>query len=136
MRDADSESKPRNGRKDKEAMPISDTDKWQSWLDANKDPYGGACIQVARRVMELLDAEPGDFDTHKIICQADDESGAGGITGYMAGCVANMVSQCHSRGEEFRRKWNLDNQLGDEGEKANEGGGTLNPALLNIGPAS
>ena len=45
-----------------------------------------------------------------------------------------MVSKCHSRGEEFRKKWNLDNQIGDEGEKANEGKGVLNPALLCFGP--
>ena len=81
--------------------------------------------------MEILDDEKS-FDCHKIICQADDEVGAKGITGFMAGCVAQMVSQCHSRGEEFRKQWNLDNRINNEGEKANESGGVLNPALLNI----
>ncbi|MFH0777868.1 MAG: hypothetical protein V2A71_04470, partial [Candidatus Eisenbacteria bacterium] len=116
-------------------MPIVDTVAWKSWEDANKDPYGGCCVNVAREVMRLLDAEPGDFDPHKIICRADDNIRAGGITGFMAGCVAGMVSKCHSRGEEFRRKWNRFNQIGTEGDEANDkGGAVLNPALLSISP--
>jgi hypothetical protein len=113
-------------------MPIIDQVIWQSWVDANKDPYGVACVNVARRVMEILDEEPGDFDSHTIICRADNETKTGGITGLMAGAVASMVSQCHSRGEEFRRKWNLSNQIHNEGDKANDEGGVLNPALLCI----
>jgi len=113
-------------------MPIIEQEKWDKHVKINDDPYGGACVRVAHRVMEILDEEPGEFDCHKIICRADDESKAGGITGFMAGCVASMVGQCHSRGEEFRRKWNIDQQIGDEGGKANKKGTTLNPALLFI----
>jgi len=112
-------------------MPIIKKEDWNKWVENNKDPYGKACVDVAKKVMEILD-EVEDFDTHKIICQADNEIDAGGITGFMAGCVAQMVSHCHSRGEEFRRKRNKDNQIGDEGDKANEGKGVINPALLNI----
>ena len=114
-------------------MPITDEKGWQECQDKNTDPYGGCCVNVARRVMEILDEEPGDFDTHEIICRADKDIKAGSITGFMAGCVANMVSCCHSRGDEFRRKWNTDNQIRDEGDKANKRGGVLNPALLVIG---
>ena len=39
---------------------------------------------------------------------ADNETNTGSITGFMAGCVARMVSHCHSRGEEFRKAWNFD----------------------------
>ena len=52
--------------------------------------------------------------------------------GRNSGCVAQMVSRCHARGEEFRKKWNVDNQIGNEGDEANEAEGVLNPALLNI----
>jgi hypothetical protein len=114
-------------------MPVIDTDAWQSWVDANKDAYGKCCVDVARRVMRFLDGEPGEFDCHDLITRADTDIEAGGITGFMAGAVAAMVSKCHSRGEEFRRKWNCDTQIGDEGDKANESGGILNPALLKIG---
>ena len=114
-------------------MPVTNQKKWDECVEINKDAYGGCCVNVARQVMKILDEEPSDFDTHKIICRADEEVKASGITGFMAGCVAQMVSQCHSRGEEFRQKWNKDNQIKDEGDKANKGNGVLNPAILEIG---
>ena len=112
-------------------MPIIKVEDWESWVKNNKDDYGKCCVDVARRVMEVLD-EGKPFDPDDIINKADNDIKAGGITGFMAGCVAQMVSHCHSRGEEFRKKWNLSNQIGNEGDKANEGKGVLNPALLNI----
>jgi len=113
-------------------MKLKDPQAWQEWQDSNKDPYGNACIMVARRVMEILDDDK-EFDCHTIISQADRETNAGGISGFMAGAVASMVSQCHERGEEFRKQWNKDLQIEDEGDKANEKeGAVLNPALLNI----
>ena len=78
--------------------------------------------------MEILDIET-DFDPHEIICRADDETETGGITGFMAGAVASMVSQCHSRGEEFRKAWNHDigKTTGQE-----DSDGVLNPALVTF----
>jgi hypothetical protein len=115
-------------------MPITNKKEWNKCVKINKDPYGKCCVDVARKVMSILDKEKGDFDCHKIICRADDEIKAGGITGFMAGCVAQMVSKFSSRGEEFRKKWNKDNQIGTEGDEANKSGGCLNPALLTISP--
>lgn len=114
-------------------MPIKDEKLWKSWEDSNKDPYGNACIQVAHRVMEILDTEPGPFDANKLILRADKEMKVGGITGFMAGAAASMISQCHSRGEEFRASWNHETQIGNEGDKATKRKQTLNPALLRIG---
>ena len=84
-------------------MSITNQEEWDNAVKVNDEPYGKACVDVARRVMEILD-EGNDFDCHEIIYQADRDTKTGGITGFMAGCVANMVSVCHSRGEEFRRK--------------------------------
>lgn len=56
-----------------------------------------------------------------------------GITGYMYGCAVSALAHFWENGEELRRWHNLDAQLGNEGEAANESGGTLNPAILNIG---
>ena len=112
-------------------MPITNTAAWESYEKANTDPYSKACVDVAREVMRLLD-ERESFDPHDIIREADKNIEAGGVTGFMAGAAAQMVSKCHSRGEEFRRAWNLDTQIGDEGAKANDSGGVLNPALLNV----
>ena len=110
---------------------MKDQVAWQKWVDANQDDYGKCCVDVARRVMEILD-EGKDFDVHSIISQADDDVNAKGITGFMAGCIAQMVSVCHERGEEFRRAWNKFNQIKDEGDRANESGEVLNPALLRF----
>jgi hypothetical protein len=114
-------------------MPITKKKDFNEWVKNNKDPYGKGCVDVAREVMRLLDMPNyADFDVFKILSDADDNVDVG-ITGFMAGCVAQMVSHCHSRGEEFRKKWNLAYQIRDEGKKANEGKGVLNPALLNLG---
>jgi len=109
-------------------MPITKQEDWQKWVEANQDPYGATCINVARQVMKILDEEQ-EFDPHVIICRADEETNTGGITGFMAGAVAQMVSQCHSRGEEFRKAWNK-NIGGDTRQEESEG--VLNPAILII----
>lgn len=108
---------------------LKNPDAWKEWRDNNTDAYGGACVRVAYNVMKKLDDGEPIADVHELICDADD---VGGITGFMAGAVASMVSGCHERGEEFRRLWNGDVAIGDEGGKANDSGGVLNPALLNI----
>lgn len=114
-------------------MAIQDVEKWNNYITKNKDSYGKCCVDVAREVMRLLDAQPAvDFNPSTIITQADKNIEAGGITGFMAGAVASMVSQCHSRGKEFQEKWNLAYQIGDEGEKATAEGETLNPALMSF----
>ena len=115
-------------------MPITNDPLWQSWVEANTDPYGKCCIDVAREVMRRLDAKQGPFDPRLLVNDADKAIKAGGITGAMAGFVASMVAQVHSRGEEFRRAWNRETQIGTEGDEANaKGKGTLNPAFLRVG---
>lgn len=52
-----------------------------------------------------------------------------GITGFMYGCAVSILSACWKHGEDLRRWHNLKTQIRDEGEKANESGGVLNPAL-------
>ena len=112
-------------------MKLKDKKLWVEWVEKNTDAYGLCCVNVARRVMELLDEDltplhdgyyPDIHTPHGLICKADDDIKAGGITGFMAGCVAQMVSQCHDRGEEFRIIWN--------GEYKGEG--TVNPALITV----
>lgn len=57
---------------------IKDQKAWDEHVKINKDDYGKACVDVARRVMEILDEEK-DFDCHKIIDQADEDIDAGGM---------------------------------------------------------
>ena len=108
-------------------MTIVNEKVWKDWEEKNTDSYGKCCVDVARRVMEILD-EGKEFDTHKIICQANDDIDADSITGFMAGCVTEMISKCHIRGEEFRVAWNKDH--GVEEDKAE--GGVVNPAIMTI----
>ena len=107
-------------------MSIAKQEDWEKWVTQNTDPYGKSCVDVAREVMRLLDTpEYQDFDPHRIVCEADKNTKAGGITGFMAGCVAQMVSHCHSRGEEFKKKWN--EQYDDKPRE-----GVINPAIVTL----
>jgi hypothetical protein len=108
---------------------ITNKELWNDYVTKNTDPYGACCIKVASKAMEILDQGEA-FEANKLISEAE---GSEGITGFMAGCVAQMISECHSRGEEFRKKWNTRHQIGSEGDEANKSGGILNPAILNIG---
>ena len=115
-------------------MPIIKQDLWQSWVDANQDDYGGCCVKIAAELMEMLDegVEVTQDSVHGLITTAEKRAGEGGITGFMAGAIASMVNEAHSRGEEFRRAWNKEVAIGDEGDRATEAGATLNPALMTI----
>ena len=104
---------------------------WNDYVSKNKDPYGGVCVKVAKRVMELLDEDetplhngyyPDIHTAHGLICKADDDTNAGGITGFMAGAVAKMVFDCHKRGDEFRKSHNGDIEID----------GVVNHAILTI----
>jgi len=118
-------------------MPITYQADWDKWVGANQDPYGKCCVDVARHAMNILDERGEVGDPDQLITDAENRlpEHEQGITGFMAGAVAAMISGCHSMGDEFRRAWNLKTQIHDEGERANENGGVLNPALLNISTA-
>lgn len=112
-------------------MKLKDKSKWDKYVSLNKDSYGKACVNVAEEVMKLLDKDstplhsgyyPNIHTAHGLICKADDNIKAGGITGFMAGCVAQMVYECHERGDEFRKSHNGDDDID----------GVINPAILTI----
>jgi hypothetical protein len=56
-----------------------------------------------------------------------------GITGFMYGWSVGCLSRAWRHGEQLRRWHNKGTQIGNEGDKANETGGVLNPAILRIG---
>lgn len=118
-------------------MKFKDETAWQKAWDVNDDPYGRAAITFARDWAELMEAriDAGDalIDIARETSHAADTSG---ITGFMYGCAVSILSQTWEHGEELRRWHNLDTQIGTEGEKANDSGGCLNPALMNLGVKS
>ena len=107
--------------------------EWNKGVEVNQDSYGNAVYRFAsewatRMEKEIESGKKVKDIAEKISHEADDE----GITGFMYGCAVSILSQAWKYGEELRRWHNLDTQINNEGEKANEEGGVLNPALLNI----
>ena len=99
----------------------------------NADPYGAGIISFAERWAGLM--ESGIEQGKKIADIARATSSAAdteGITGFMYGEAASTLATFWEHGEELRRWHNLDTQIGNEGEKANAEGGTLNPACLIV----
>jgi hypothetical protein len=120
--------------------PEAQTD-YDKGLANNQDPYGNRCYTYAEEWANLLEKQiaesPSDQSPEAVIAKyakplshlADTD----GITGYMYGVAVSILAHCWIHGELLRRWHNLDTQIGNEGEKANAEGGTLNPALLSIG---
>jgi hypothetical protein len=107
---------------------------WHKGVANNQDPYGNACYRYASEWATRMESEIAKGARIADIAkrtsgEADDE----GITGFMYGCAVNILAHAWVHGEALRLWHNLDTQIGTEGEKANESGGVLNPAILNIG---
>lgn len=122
-------------------MNLKDVAIWNKGVDANTDPYGSAIFSYAKSWAELLEARIPESATSEqvasvIASHAKEDSHKAdteGITGFMYGAAVSILSRCWIYGEELRRWHNLDTQLDTEGEEANKSGGTLNPAIMNIG---
>lgn len=107
----------------------------------SSDGYGKGVVDYAERWADLmekrmpLNVSPEVLqpwfkeNAGKLSHDADTE----GITGFMYGCAVSALSHFWVYGDLLRRWHNLKTQIGDEGVQANESGGTLNPALLNLG---
>lgn len=108
-------------------MNLKNEELWNEWETKNVDPYGKQCVDVARRVMEIMDENPNlNIDASALVHQANkDLPEGGGITGFMAGAVAQMVTGCHSRGEEFNASWNKEYGVDNTD-------GVVNPAIMTI----
>lgn len=116
-------------------MKFKDESAWTEGLKNNQDGYGSAVYRYAGKWATLMEERTGG-DANKIAevaKAASHDADSEGITGFMYGCAVSILAHCWEHGEELRRWHNLDTQIGTEGERANESGGTLNPALLNIG---
>lgn len=117
-----------------ESMTLNDTPEvWEEFQKNNSDGYGAGIMGYAERWACIMEARMKQGD--ELVNIADECSRIAdndGITGFMYGCAVSTLAQCWIHGEALRKWHNKDTQLGDEGDKANENGGTLNPALLNL----
>lgn len=102
-------------------------------LANNTDPYGAEIYRYAERWAGLMEAQMKEGKLLSDIAEATSrEADTSGITGFMYGAAVSTLSYFWQHGEDLRKWHNLDCQIGSEGEKANESGGVLNPALLTI----
>lgn len=117
-----------------ETMQLKDAALWQRCLDNNQDFYGAGINAFANRWALLMEAEIEKGATvadcaEEMNRQADTE----GITGFMYGAAVSTLAAVWIHGEDLRRWHNKDCQIHDEGDRANESGGVLNPAVMVIG---
>ena len=105
--------------------------KWDKCVKVNQqDGYSKCTVDCTIAVGDNLDK---GMEPKKAF---DDGIKGSGLTGFMAGCIAQMIAQFHPRGEELREWWNIDNQINDgEGKKFNKKkGAVINPAIMTISP--
>ena len=115
-------------------MELADKKTWEEFKNKNQDPYGAGVVVYAERWARLMQREMANGKKLEDVAEATSHvADTDGITGFMYGCAVSTLAHCWKFGDELRRWHNLDTQIGNEGEKANESGGVLNPALLNIG---
>jgi hypothetical protein len=115
-------------------MKTVNEEDYNSWKANNSDPYGACGFRYLEAWADLMEAEMAKGKALSEVAEktsyaADTE----GITGPMYGCAVAVLSKCWVHGEELRKWHNIKTQIHNEGETANENGGVLNPALLNIG---
>lgn len=114
--------------KDAEAQAL-----WDKGLANNTDPYGARIYSYAQDWADLMEARMAKGENMgRIAKETSDQADTDGITGFMYGAAVTILAASWVHGDQLRRWHNLDTQLGDEGERANAEGGTLNPAVLNI----
>lgn len=111
------------------------TATWEKGLRNNEAGYGRAVYDFASTWARLMEGRIAQGDTvEKCAEEASHIAAANaGITGFQYGCAVSILAHCWIHGEALRRWSNLREQIGTEGERANETGGVLNPALLTIG---
>lgn len=114
---------------------VRDQAAWDANVKANKnDGYGACCLRYAARWANLMEKRIAAGEQLTDIAEkCSHEADVEGITGFMYGCAVGSLARAWVHGEALRRWHNKETQIGTEGDRANETGGVLNPAILNIG---
>ena len=124
----------KNALKNSGPIELNDSAGWKKFVQSNTDAYGSGVVRYAEKWARLMQSQMSKgCQLHECAEQcshlADDE----GVTGFMHGCAVSALAKCWKHGEELRRWHNKETQIGNEGEKANESGGVINPAMFNLG---
>lgn len=109
-------------------FPVKETaiSDWETYKRVNSEEYGRGIIRYATiwvQYMEYLTKKYG-MKMSEIWDRCSDLANVDGVTGFMYGAAASIISQVWELGEDFRKcynsKWNY------------SGAGTANPAVLTI----
>lgn len=111
-------------------MKMINAELYNSWKANQSGPYGLAVFEFAERWADAMEEKIANAEKLENVAKQLSIEVADGITGFQYGVAVSVLAHCWKYGEQLRRWHNLETQIGDEGEKANESGGILNPALL------
>ncbi len=112
-------------------MRFKDKETWDKGLANQQDDYGVAGYKFAQSWAELMEeAIDRGEKLEDVAKNLSHKAAVEGISGFQYGLAVELLSQVWEHGEELRRWHNLDTQVKNEGDKANENGGVLNPALV------
>lgn len=115
-------------------IELYDEAGWQSFAGNNKDPYGSRVVRYAEEWARLMQSRMASGQTiPECANETSQLANDDGITGFMYGCAVGVLSKVWKHGESLRRWHNKETQIGTEGDRANESGGVLNPAMFSIG---
>lgn len=118
----------------RDTMTILDAEAWEQIKRVNSEnPYSNRCVTYAEEWARLMEVE---IEANQTVAQCASRcshvADHDGITGFMYGMAVSILAKVWRYGEELRRWHNKDVQIGIEGDRANQEGGVLNPALLSI----
>lgn len=116
-------------------MKIKNPEAWKVANDANppSEPYGHRIITYAEDWANFMERDMANGKSLEECAETTSrEADTDGITGFMYGAAVSVLAGVWEHGEELRRWHNLKTQIGNEGERANESGGVLNPALMTF----
>ena len=118
-------------------IELRDEPLWRNQVEINHDGYGKAVVDYAERWARLMQAHLAAGRALVDVAAEDSHTAdVDGITGFQYGCAVQILAQCWAHGEELRRWHNKETQVGDEGDRANDSGGVLNPAVMMVGGPS
>ena len=113
-------------------LRLNDPEGWEKTRIATHEPYAVAILTYAERWGRLMQVELANGNNLADIAKSCAyEADIEGITGFMYGKSVAVLSQFWIHGEELRRWHNA--SYGEQGKRANEKGGVINPAVLTIG---
>lgn len=106
-------------------LELSDEAAWNTYVENNKDGYGGRCVSYSEEWGKLMQVRIASGSALKDIAkETSDLADYDGITGFMYGAAVSMLSKCWKHGEALK-KWH-------NKECDYEGDGVVNPAILTI----